>query len=68
VAIFTFSTFRNVQGYDMVTGLQALDSGPTLEYFATSLMAQDCRKSTFRIIPRQGKSIGMTNTGSDNLE
>ena len=56
--------FRDVQRNDVIARLQRRDPGPAFEHLAASLVPEDGRERTFRILARQGKGIGMADPGS----
>lgn len=46
----------------MITGSEAFHARSHINHYASPLMPQNSGKGTFRIITREGKSIGVTHT------
>ena len=52
----------------MVALLEAGDARPHVDNHASAFVAQNGRERAFRIVARERKRIGMTNTGGMNLD
>jgi hypothetical protein len=52
----------------VISRFQSFDAGSTLDDFAAAFVTQYAGKRTFRILPRQGEGIGVTDTTGNHLE
>lgn len=59
----TFATFCGVKRNNMVARFNASDAFTHFHNNAGTFVPQNRREDTFRIVNRQGKCIGMTDTG-----
>jgi hypothetical protein len=50
MAVFAFTTFRDVKRNDVITGFQVFDTGTTFDHFTSSLVTKHAGKSALGII------------------
>ena len=68
MAIFTVAAFRDVERDDMIAGFQTLDAGAAFDDDATAFVAKDAGKCAFRVVAREGESVGVADAGGDDLQ
>ena len=61
-AIFALAALGRVQRDDVIAGLQAGDAVAHLDHHAGAFMAEDGGEDPFRVVARQGESVGMANS------
>ena len=65
--VFTNATFRGVKWNDVVTLTQRCYSFPDFNHHTRPFVSEDGREKSFRVISRQGKRIGVTDTRRPDL-